>query len=168
VKRAPEWFARVCELEDQGRFEEARRLFEAEATPDECEAWEIVVRAMKDAVAAIPPEAIAEAEEIMQRFRALKALPEHHPKRIIWERFWDSNPAFMAPFWRHLPDPTAIPGRPKNSSKITDEMLAEMDRRHAAEERPTTAARAIVGEVAGQKNRADHLVRVWKRSRGIN
>jgi hypothetical protein len=167
MTKAPVWFGRVCELEDQGRLEEARQLFEAEATPDELRAWEAAMRTLRETVAAIPPEAIAEAEEIMKRFRALKGLPEHHPKRVIWERFWDSNPAFMAPFWRHLPDPTSNPGRPKNSGKITDEMLAEMDRRRAAKERPTSAAKAIIGNVHGQKNRADHLVRVWKRNRGI-
>jgi len=162
-----DWFSQVCELEREGRANEARRLFEENTTPAEREGYQAATRALAEAFAKISPEAIAESEEIMKRFRALKDLPEDHPKRRIWDQFWESSPAFMASFWRYLPDPTANPGRPKNSRKITEEMLAEMDRQRSLDVLPTAAAKEIVGDIAGQKNRADHLVRVWKRSRGI-
>ena len=107
-------------------------------------------------------------EELMRRFRALKDLPEDHPKRVIWEPFWATNPAFMSRFWRHLPDPLANPGRPKGSGKVTEAMLTQMDEAmQDGTTRPTRAAKAIVGDVSGQKNRADTLVKVWKQKRGI-
>jgi hypothetical protein len=106
-----------------------------------------------------------EAEEQMKRFRAARKLPDGHSKRLIWDRLLETTPAWLQPIWRHLPDPLALPGRPKGVRLVTDEMLAEMDRRVATGEAPTAVAKAIVGNVAGQKNRADYLVRIWKRSR---
>lgn len=118
---------------------------------------------------AVTAEQIHEAELMMQRFRALQYLPKNHPKRIIWDRLWGTTAGWLAPIWRHLPDPLAKPGRPKGTGRITDVMLDEMDRRTAdGTVPPTAAARAIVGTGAGRKNRADHLVKVWRRKRGNN
>lgn len=107
-----------------------------------------------------------EVEEQMKRIRAAQELPEGHPKREIWLPFLHVTPKFLAPFWRHLPDPLARRGRPKGRGKVGPVTLQEMDRRVAAGERPTSAAKAIVGDVAGAKNAADHIVKVWKQKRG--
>lgn len=168
--KSRKWFSRVCELESEGRFDEARRLFEENTTTIERKRFYAATQALGESLAKIPPEAIAEAEEIMKRFRSLKDLPEDHWKRKIWEPFWRTTPRYMASIWRRLPDPTANPGRPKNSRKITDEMLAEMDERCVPGVRPTTAAKALLGSITSGgtlKSQADNLVKAWKKSRGI-
>lgn len=105
-----------------------------------------------------------EVEEMMRRFRALEDLPEDDAKRAIWEALEELTPKQLSLFWRHLPDPLAKKGRPPGTGRVTAAMLDEMDR--TAGDRPTRAARAIVGDGAGQKNRADHLVKAWRKKRG--
>ena len=158
----------MCELEEEGRLEEAQALFEASTTEAERVEFQQAQRNLAEALSKISPEAIAEAEEIMKRFRSLKNLPEEHPKRVVWDQFWTETPRFMSGFWRYLPDPLANPGRPKGSGRVTEEMLVLMDERTLSGcNSPTAAAKSIVGDVAGQKNRADNLVKVWKRKRGF-
>ncbi|MFU8778281.1 MAG: hypothetical protein ACNA7M_11500 [Roseovarius sp.] len=108
-----------------------------------------------------------ELEEQMKRIRAMRELPEGDPKREAWEPLLDMTPRQIQPFWRYLPDPGARRGRPKGRGKVGPETLEEMDRRVSSGERPTTAAKAIVGDMAGAKNVADHIVKVWKAKRGI-
>lgn len=162
MKKAPSWFSRVCDLEEQGRFEEAEAYFLVHATPEQQANFAEFRRRLVQAVSGISPEAIAETEELMKRFRAVKNLPEDNEKRIIWEHFWQSNPARISRFdWRkRLPDPLAKKGRPRGSAKISDAVLQELDRRIVeTDEAPTRAAKKIVGDIAGAKNRADYLVK---------
>lgn len=108
-----------------------------------------------------------EVEEQMKRIRAMRELPEGDPKREAWEPLLHMTPRQIGPFWRYLPDPLARRGRPKGRGKVGPETLAEMDHRVAGGEKPTAAAKAIVGDMAGAKNAADHIVKVWKAERGI-
>ena len=163
------WIMRQFELEDQGRFEEAEQHLIANTTPEQRRNFAKLAEGFAAAMAKIPPESWAEGEEIMKRFRALKHLPDDNPKRMIWENFWGETPASMCRLnWRrNLPDPLAFPGRPIGSVAVGEDVFLEMNRRVAAGEKPTRAAKAIVGDIAGAKNRADYIVRKW-RERGNN
>lgn len=162
------WINRVCELEKEGRFDEAHEHYVANTSPEERASFAKGRESIVRAIASITPEAMAETEEIMKRVRARDDWPEGHPKRIIWERMLDTTPGWAAPIWRHLPDSTVRPpGRPVGPSKVTEEVLDEMDRRMAADEKPTRAAKAIIGDIAGVKNAADYIVKQW-RKRGKN
>jgi hypothetical protein len=60
-------------------------------------------------------------------------------------------------------------GRPSKHGAAVANNLAELDRRVAAGELLTSAARQIIqqqGDFKNPKGRADHLVRAWKRRRG--
>lgn len=154
--------AKIIALEKAGRFDEAGALYVANTTPEERDCLDAAMKKFAETIANIPPEAWAEGEELMKRFRVLEELPEDDYKRIIWERFWGDTPASMSRFdWRkRLPDPLAKKGRPRGSGKISDDVLLELDRRILElGEVPTPAAKRIVGDVAGAKNRADYLVK---------
>lgn len=122
--------------------------------------------ALAKAVSKIPPQAIAEAEEIMKRLRAADKLPKGHQKRVIWERLWETTPAFLAPIWRHLPDPLKSRGRPKGRGVVIEDakLFAEIDRRATRPEDIPNIVRSLVPEDhPWRKNRVDHIVKEYRK-----
>jgi hypothetical protein len=103
--------------------------------------------------------------------RTQRAL-DRYKAAVKENKIWESAlgrlmPWQIAEIMHRLP---GSPGRPRGTGPIANdaELLAELTARTNKGEKPTSAAMAILkerGVKAGLKNRADHLVRVWKREK---
>lgn len=151
------------------------RLGEPDVTAEQRASFEKVAEALGRAMPRVDfgkieigPDAAEffhEVGEITKRIRAAKRLPDGHPKREPWVALLDIPDKHIFLFSRFLldkADPLKAKGRPAQS-KIPDKHIAAITRRVARGEKPTPAAKALVG---GDKHRADYLVKQW-RKRGI-
>lgn len=173
------WVNRVCELEEEGRFDEARALIEANNTPAEREAFEVLFETLAEALGRIKPDsvevmqidpgAIDEIEFIMKQFRAARTLPPDDHRRQAWESRLHETPSSVSPILEYLPDLLKRRGRPPGTSIFSDEQFVEMDRRVRAGENPKRVAKDILGEAPNTqpRSRPDYFVKEWKK-RGKN
>jgi hypothetical protein len=123
---------------------------------------------LRRTIQAIPPEVWEEADEIHQRYKASLDLPEGDPKREAWEIIGGLTPRAAFKFWRHLPDPLKRRGRPKGSGSVVSNealLLAVVERERKEGIKRTRAAREVLGDVAGVKNKADHIKKVLERKK---
>lgn len=189
------WVNRVCDLEREGRKVEAQELFTLNTTPQQrarlAELGSTISKAMTGAMPSpeataglakilgrirvpnlnlkldIPPEVIEEIEKILDQYKASRELPEGDPKREAWEIVGSLTPRAAMKFWRYLP-PIRSRGRPRGSGRVQcDEELfrAVAIRAYEADISITRAAREILGDVGGAKNKADYIKKVMKRKK---
>lgn len=140
---------------------------ELDLTPEQRASFEKIAQALGRAMPVVnfgpdAAEFFREIGQITKRIRAAKRLPDDHPKKVPWLALLDIPDEHIFLFSRFLPDPLKSKGR-RRGSKIPGEHFSELARRVATGEKPTPAAKAIVG---GDKHRADYLVKEW-RKRGI-
>lgn len=163
----PGTFNKVCELEQAGDVEGARRLYDSHTHPGGYDDDRQFAEALK--VANVD---WVEMEAIMSRFRALDDLPEGNRAKKVWGHLWDLLPRQLADFWRDLPDPLARgQGRPRGSGPVVSDHLLLDELRQLVDEgaAPTTAAKQLLEQrgvrLTGRalKGRADSLVRLLKR-----
>lgn len=156
------WLNAVCDLEDQGRHEEARRLYEENTTKPEREQLEAIAQQVLEAVDA--------HQDAIAQMRAAEADPLN-VKSKAWLAMKRAGPLARdaADMYATFDDPRVRRGRRKGSGAVavTRRLLDAMDTRMGATgEKPTTAARAVLaahGTSQDQlKSRADYLVRLHK------
>jgi hypothetical protein len=157
--KATNWINVACDLEDAGRFDEARALVEANTTEAERLAVEAAAAKLGDVLARVW------ADKGFQNFRAARADPSHPRSEPLLE-LGDIPPGKAMLIARHLPPP-ARPGRPARPKDRTRSQVEELSLRLAkGDVKPTAAARAIAREAGerpeNEKKRADYLVKVWK------
>jgi hypothetical protein len=154
------WINVACDLEDEGRFEEARALVEANTTEAERLAMEEAAAKLGAVLASVW------ADKGFRNFRAARADPSHPRSEPLLE-LGDIPPRKAMLIARHLAPP-ARPGRPPEPKHNTRSQVERLALRLAqGGVTPTAAARAIVREAGeraeNEKKRADYLVRVWRK-----
>lgn len=164
---ADHWVNRVRELERAGRQDEAVQLMNANTTPELRQALKDLSQTIRTALECIPPNVREESREIAGHYAKSQALPEGDPKREAWEIVGYCGHGSASKFWRHLPNLKSR-GRPPGSGKIvTDvDLLAAVAARANADNIPITrAAREVLGNVSGAKNKADHIKKIIERDK---
>ena len=114
---------------------------------------------------------IGSNQQIVDRYNAAQGLPEGH-KAKGWAELGHLTPRQIAElFAPHLPDPLARGrGRPPGTGPVATNknLIEQLDACVRAGKRPHSAARRLLEQdgvtVKDIKGRADHLVRLWKKS----
>jgi len=156
----------VADLQEQGRDDEAQRLWEENTTPEQRQQFKDFVESnfqqLSDRID------WKKVQDILDRYRTARDNPDH-PNALPWLGFNELTPRHLATFYDRLRDPRAVWGRPKGTGHVVSDaaLLEEIERRDPATGEVKTVVREIIqkhGEPgsAELESRVNYLARLYR------